>query len=157
MGRERRADDIIVCSLHWGPNWGYNLPSHEQSFARGLIDHAGIDIVFGHSSHHPKAIEVHRGRPILYGCGDFLNDYEGIEGHEAYRPDLVLMYIAELTATDRSLVGLEMIPFRIRNFRLNRATAEEANWLARRMDRECRRFGRQVEVSDRGCLTLQQP
>ena len=49
-----------------------------------------------------------------------------------------------------------MIPFRIRNLRLNRATAEEANWLARRMDRECRRFGRQVEVSERGRLTLQQ-
>ena len=79
-----------------------------------------------------------------------------IEGHKAYRPDLVLLYIAELAPADRSLVGLEMIPFRIRNFRLNRATAEEANWLARRMDRVCRRFGRQVEVSDRGCLTLQQ-
>ena len=68
MARERRADDIIVCSLHWGPSWGYNLPSHQRSFARGLIDCVGIDIVFGHSSHHLKACAVGAisfSRPLL--------------------------------------------------------------------------------------------
>ncbi|WP_208760221.1 CapA family protein [Mesorhizobium tianshanense] len=33
--------------------------------------------IHGHSLHHPLAIEAHAGRPILYGCGDFINDYEG--------------------------------------------------------------------------------
>jgi poly-gamma-glutamate synthesis protein (capsule biosynthesis protein) len=157
MARERRAHDVAVCSLHWGPNWGYGIPSWERSLARGLIDRTGVDIVFGHSSHHPKAIEVRRGKPIFYGCGDFLNDYEGIEGYEEYRGDLVLMYIAELNAADRRLTRLEMIPFRIRNFRLNRATAEEMGWLARRMDRECRRFGSRVNIDERGRLTVVQP
>jgi poly-gamma-glutamate synthesis protein (capsule biosynthesis protein) len=81
IGRERRAGDIAICSLHWGPNWGYSIPSCERRLAHGLIDRAGVDIVFGHSSHHAKAIEVHLGKPIFYGCGDFLNDYEGIEGY----------------------------------------------------------------------------
>ena len=157
VGRHARAGDVIIISVHWGGNWGYTIPREQVEFAHGLIDRAGVDVVHGHSSHHVKGLEVYKDRLILYGCGDFLNDYEGIEGHEAYRPDLVLMYIAELATADRSLVGLEMFPFQIRNFRLNRVTAEEANWLARRMDRECRRFGRQVEVSNRGYLTLQQP
>jgi poly-gamma-glutamate synthesis protein (capsule biosynthesis protein) len=156
MARERRAGDVVVCSLHWGPNWGYSIPSWERSLARGFIDRAGVDVVFGHSSHHPKAIEVYGGKPIFYGCGDFLNDYEGIEGYEEYRGDLVLMYIAELDVADRRLTNLEMIPFRIRNFRLNRATVEDAGWLAQRMDRECRRFGRSVSVGEQGRLTLAQ-
>jgi poly-gamma-glutamate synthesis protein (capsule biosynthesis protein) len=156
MARERRAADVAICSLHWGTNWGYAIPSWERSLARGLIDRAGVDVVFGHSSHHAKAIEVHRGKPIFYGCGDFLNDYEGIEGYEEYRGDLVLMYIAELDVAHRRLTSLETVPFRIRNFRLNRATAEEADWLARRMDRECRRFGRHVSVGEQGRLTLAQ-
>jgi poly-gamma-glutamate capsule biosynthesis protein CapA/YwtB (metallophosphatase superfamily) len=31
------------------------------------------------------AIEGYRDRLILYGCGDFLNDYEGIKGYEEFR------------------------------------------------------------------------
>ena len=46
-------------------------------FAHRLID-AGVDVVHGHSSHHPRPIEVYRGKLILYGCGDTIDDYEGI-------------------------------------------------------------------------------
>jgi poly-gamma-glutamate capsule biosynthesis protein CapA/YwtB (metallophosphatase superfamily) len=81
----KRAGDVVVASIHWGENWGYEVPASHQHFARALIDKAGVDIVHGHSSHHPQAIEVHRGHLILYGAGDFLNDYEGIESHGEYR------------------------------------------------------------------------
>ena len=120
----------------------------------GWSTRAGVDIVFGHSSHHAKAIEVYRGKPIFYGCGDFLNDYEGIEDHEAYRSDLVLMYIVEMGAADRRLVNLDLEPFRIAKFRLNRASGEEAEWLCQRMDRECRRFGGSARLRDEGSPTL---
>jgi len=154
--RDKQPGDIAVCSLHWGGNWGYRVSPLERSFAHRLIDRASIDIVYGHSSHHAKAIEVYRGRPIFYGCGDFLNDYEGIGNYEEYRSDLVQMYIVELAAADGRLVALKMIPFRIRKFRLNRATKEEADWLGRRMDRECRPFGGRVNVGADGRLTLLQ-
>ncbi len=88
----RRAGDILIASLHWGGNWGYEIGSAERDFAHRLID-IGFDVVHGHSSHHPKAIEVYRDRLILYGCGDFLNDYEGISGYEEFRGDLSLMYL----------------------------------------------------------------
>ena len=87
----KRAGDVIVASIHWGSNWGYGFRERSALRAR-LIDAAAVDVVHGHSSHHPKAIEVYRDRLILYGCGDFLNDYEGIRGYEAFRADLALMY-----------------------------------------------------------------
>ena len=42
----------------------------------------------GHSSHHPRPIEIYNDKLVLYGCGDFIDDYEGIAGYEQYRPDL---------------------------------------------------------------------
>jgi hypothetical protein len=68
----KQAGDIVVASLHWGGNWGYGVLSEQRQFAQRLIAEAGVDIVHGHSSHHPKGIEVFRGKLILYGCGDFL-------------------------------------------------------------------------------------
>lgn len=140
---EKQPSDIAIASIHWGDNWGYDVPSEQQWFARRLVDEALIDIVHCHSSHHPKAIELYRGKPIFYGCGDFLNDYEGIRGEEVYRPDLVLAYRIGIDEAGR-LTALDMLPFRIRKFRLQRTAQEEALWLAMTMDRECRRFGEQV-------------
>jgi hypothetical protein len=88
--------DLVVASIHWGPNWGYAVPREQRRFAHRLIDEAGVDVVHGHSSHHPRGIEVYRGRPIIYGCGDLLNDYEGIAGREEYRAGLVLLYFPRM-------------------------------------------------------------
>jgi poly-gamma-glutamate capsule biosynthesis protein CapA/YwtB (metallophosphatase superfamily) len=149
---EKRSGDVVIVSLHWGPNWGHDIPEEDRHFARRLIDEAKVDIVHGHSSHHPKAIELYRGRPILFGCGDFLNDYEGISGHDEYRPDLVLAFRITVER-DGSCSQVELLPFRIAQFRLNRISPEDADWLAKSMDRECRRLGGRVSLS-RGALRL---
>lgn len=65
VGHSARQGDVIVVSLHWGGNWGYDIPEDQIHFAHRLID-AGVDVVYGHSSHHIKALEIYRGRPILY-------------------------------------------------------------------------------------------
>jgi poly-gamma-glutamate synthesis protein (capsule biosynthesis protein) len=145
IASQKRRGDLAILSIHWGPNWGYEIREDDRRFAHQLVDEAGIDVVHGHSSHHAKAIELWHGKPILYGCGDFLNDYEGISGHESFRPDLVLTYRIELDANGRCS-ALDLLPFRIGRFRLNRATAEEAEWLAEKMDRECGRFGAVVRL-----------
>jgi poly-gamma-glutamate capsule biosynthesis protein CapA/YwtB (metallophosphatase superfamily) len=75
----KRLGDVVVASIHWGSNWGYDVPAEHVGSARRLVD-GGVDIVHGHSSHHPRPIEIYRGRLILYGCGDFIDDYEGISG-----------------------------------------------------------------------------
>ncbi len=150
----RRPGDLAVVSLHWGGNWGYGNPTEHRRFAHALIDEGGADVVHGHSSHHPQGIEVHRGRPILYGCGDFLNDYEGIRGHEEYRSELVLAYLPALDPAGGRLVRFEMLPFRIRRFRLERAGPDETAWLRDTLDRECRPLGGGVELAGDGRLAL---
>ena len=125
----RRPGDLIVVSIHWGSNWGYRIPDEQKIFARTLIDRAGVSIVHGHSSHHPRAIEIYRDRLILYGCGDFLNDYEGIPGYERYRDDLALMYFADLDPTSGSLHALKLVPLQIKNFRLSIPLGRDIEWI----------------------------
>ena len=137
----KRAGDLAVVSIHWGSNWGYVVAPGEIAFARALIDLAGVDIVHGHSSHHAKAVEVYRGKLILYGCGDFINDYEGIRGHEEFRGDLALMYLPELEAGSGRLVRLEVVVMQLRRFRVGRASAADTRWVCATLDREGRRFG----------------
>lgn len=149
----RKAGDIVIASIHWGSNWGYAVPAAHRRFAHALIDEAGVDVVHGHSSHHPKAVEVYRDRLILYGCGDFITDYEGISGYEAFRDDLVLMYLPKLRV-DGTLAQLTMVPYQIRHFRLNRAARADVDWLHAVMDRESRRFGAGVVVDEAGSVQL---
>ena len=119
----RRPRDVLVVSIHWGPNWGYPMPTDQRRFAHALIEEAGVSIVHGHSSHHAKAIEVYEDRLILYGCGDFLSDYEGIAGFEEFRGDLSLMYFADVDAADGRLRALDMAPLKIRRLQLSRSPA----------------------------------
>ncbi|KAH7699185.1 hypothetical protein AAVH_33712, partial [Aphelenchoides avenae] len=53
----RRPGDVVVLSIHWGPNWGYQVPKDMRRFAHKLIDAGAADIIHGHSSHHPMGIE----------------------------------------------------------------------------------------------------
>jgi len=152
--KSKRPGDIVVASIHWGGNWGYPVLRKQTRFAHRLIDEAGVDIIHGHSSHHVKAIEVYRDRLILYGCGDFLNDYEGIGGYEEFRADLSLMYFAEVNATSGKLVGLQMTPTRIKRFQVGRASRAEALWLQNTLNREGASFGTRVELESDGRLTL---
>ncbi|MDW8468533.1 MAG: CapA family protein [Burkholderiales bacterium] len=132
----RRPGDRAIVSLHWGPNWGWRIARERRDFARRLIDAGAVELVHGHSSHHPGPFEIYRGRLILYSCGDLINDYEGISGHEAFRPELALMYFPTLEEPGGRLLALEMTPMRMRRLRLERANAEEAEWLARTLARE---------------------
>jgi poly-gamma-glutamate synthesis protein (capsule biosynthesis protein) len=150
----KEPGDIVVASIHWGDNWGYHVARAERGFAHALIDQAGVDIIHGHSSHHAKAIEVYNGRPILYGCGDFINDYEGIKGYEDFRDDLALMYFLAVDPSNGQLVRLDITPLQIRNFQLKRATDQDARWVSRRLSREGEKFGTRLELAADNRLEL---
>jgi len=154
MAAVRQPNDLVIASIHWGGNWGYRIPREQQLFARRLIDEAGVDIVHGHSSHHPKGIEIYRDRPILYGCGDFLNDYEGISGHETYRDDLTLMYFVTVDKASGALLRLEMTPLQIRRFRLQYPSKSDRDWLQKVMERECGVLGGRITRTDQGRFEL---
>lgn len=147
----KRAGDVTVVSLHWGTNWGYDVEAGQVQFARRLID-AGVDVVYGHSSHHPRPIEVYRGRLILYGCGDLINDYEGIQPYRTFRDDLRLLYFARLHS-DGELAELRMVPMRVRRMRLERAGDEDSEWLRATVEEASRPFGTRIALQD-GALAL---
>lgn len=176
IAAHRGAGDTVIVSLHWGGNWGYDIGRNERACAHALIE-AGADLVHGHSSHHARGFEVHRGRLILYGCGDFINDYEGIGGHEAdrtaparsarrppwghaavlgrpdasgYRGDIAVAWFAQLEAG--RLRGLALVPFQSRQLSLRRASAQDTGWLLQILNRECRPFGVQLAAADDGSL-----
>jgi poly-gamma-glutamate synthesis protein (capsule biosynthesis protein) len=153
IAAHKRSGDLVVVSLHWGGNWGYAVAPEERAFAQALVAGAGADVVHGHSSHHVKGIEVHRGRLILYGCGDLLNDYEGIGGYQDFRGELGLLYFP-LLAEDGRLLELALLPTRTRRLRIQRAAPAEADWLRATLDREGRAFGTRVEPQPDGALLL---
>ena len=151
----KRQGDIAIVSIHWGGNWGYEISAEQLEFAHRLIDEAGVDLVHGHSSHHVKGIEVYKGKLIIYGSGDLLNDYEGIRGHEEYRSDLSLMYFASVDPATGKLVSLKMTPTQIRNLRINKANRNDTLWLKQLLNREGRQFSTRAKLDTDSTLALE--
>lgn len=142
IGRHKKKGDVVVLSIHWGGNWGFDVEGFQKTFARAVIDEAHVDVVYGHSSHHVKGVEVFNRKLIVYSCGDFINDYEGIGGHESYRGDLSLMYFADVDPTNGNLLKLDMVPTELKQLRVNRCRREDdVGWLQNTMSCECRRLG----------------
>jgi poly-gamma-glutamate capsule biosynthesis protein CapA/YwtB (metallophosphatase superfamily) len=144
---------VLVASIHWGSNWGYDIPTEQIAFAHRLIDE-GVAIVHGHSSHHVKAIEVFKGRLILYGCGDFVTDYEGISGYEMLRGDLGLVYLVELDSRNGQLMSARLVPMQMRRFRLVRAPAVDTEWLCTLLNRLGTPFRTRVELAEDNRMTV---
>jgi len=143
------VSDVTVLSIHWGGNWGYEVHQEFRDFARAVIDQGGIDVVFGHSSHHPKGIEVYHKKLIVYGAGDLINDYEGItngRGTRIYRGELSLMYFPVIDVETGHLQELKLVPVRMRHFQLQHCSDEEISWLHNTMNQECRRLGQSCSI-----------
>jgi poly-gamma-glutamate capsule biosynthesis protein CapA/YwtB (metallophosphatase superfamily) len=149
-----RPGDVVVASLHWGGNWGYEIADEHRRFAQALIDRAGVHVVHGHSSHHPLGIEVYDGHPIIYGCGDLINDYEGISGHEAFRGDLGALYLVDVDATTGIVDSIELVPTRVHRFQLVRPSPQDVEWLGATLGREGASLGVSVEVGENDRLHL---
>jgi poly-gamma-glutamate synthesis protein (capsule biosynthesis protein) len=156
MRAHQQLGDLIVASIHWGSNWGYEIPREQVLFAHRLIE-KGVAIVHGHSSHHVKAIEVFRGRLILYGCGDFLTDYEGIKGYETFRGDLALMYLVELDSDSGELIAARLVPMQMRRFRLERASVADSRWLCDLLNKLGAKFNTRVKLQSDNSLELEWP
>jgi poly-gamma-glutamate synthesis protein (capsule biosynthesis protein) len=150
----QQPGDLLIASIHWGSNWGYEILQQQVRFAHCLVEE-GVAVVHGHSSHHVKAIEVFKGRLILYGCGDFLTDYEGITGYEMFRGDLALMYLVELDSRTGELVSARLVPMQMRRFRLEHASATDAHWLCELLNELGAPFGSQTRLSEDNSLILE--
>ena len=155
MQAEIRPGDIVVASIHWGTNWGYLVPPEQVRFAHDLIDR-GVHVVHGHSSHHARPIEQYKGGLILYGCGDFIDDYEGISGYGEYRDDLRPMYFASVDPGGGTVVGLRIVTMRARQMRLHHAPASDVLYLRSLLEETSRDFGSRFALATDGTIVLEQ-
>ncbi|MDO9593704.1 MAG: CapA family protein [Lutibacter sp.] len=154
ISKIKQKNDIVILSVHWGENWGYDIPLKHQKLAHELIDKAGVDLIHGHSSHHPLGIEVYQNKLIIYGAGDFINDYEGIAGQEQYKGALSLMYFPEINQENGELISLKIFPMETKKFRLHNASKSDALWLNAVLNREGKQFGTQFKWHDNHTMDL---
>lgn len=145
LRRAREADpDLLVASLHWGPNWVVAPDQTQQRFARWLVDE-GVDVVHGHSAHVLQGIETYRGRPILYDTADIVDDYVIKENLHNDRSGLF-----ELVIEGGTLAGVRVRPVEIDEEAVGPASETAAAWVQDRIETLSGEFGTRVERDDGG-------
>ncbi len=126
--------DLLIVSAHWGPNWGYSPPAEHIHFAHALID-AGADIIFGHSGHVVRGIEIYKHKPIMYCAGDFIDDYAV---DEIERNDRSFVFMVETDG--HSIFRLLLYPTVIQHFQARRAKNREQAAIIANMQKLCTRL-----------------
>ncbi len=142
----RRGAQIVILSLHWGPNMVEEPPVEFQEFAHGALDR-GVDIIHGHSAHVFQAVEPYSRGLILYDTGDFLDDY-AVDPN--LRNDWSFVFLVELDAG--RLRRCRMIPARLEYARVRRATGSEFEAIRERMRARCKAFNVPLTDSDEGLV-----
>ena len=118
--------DLLILSIHWGPNM-VERPSKEfRAFAHALID-AGVDVIHGHSAHIFQGVEVYKERLILYDTGDFVDDYWV---DPLLRNDRGFLFLLEIA---NGSLSVRLVPTLIRHFQAIHAPKDEAESTIARM------------------------
>lgn len=64
--------DLLLVALHKGVGHvPARIEHYERELGRAAID-AGADAVVGHHAHIARGVELHRGKPIYHGLGNFV-------------------------------------------------------------------------------------
>jgi poly-gamma-glutamate synthesis protein (capsule biosynthesis protein) len=146
LARERA--DLVVFSIHWGPNMRAWPTPEFRAFAHAVID-AGADVFWGHSAHVPQGVEFHRGRPILYDTGDLLDDY-AVDPH--LRNDLSALFFVHVRPP--VVEDVEIVPVQITDLQVNLAQGHGRNWFLERFTARCAEFDTVVVPGEPGRLSL---
>ncbi len=145
----KKETDLVIVSAHWGPNWGYQPVSEHVPFGHLLIEY-GADIVYGHSCHVFRGIEIYQERLILYSTGDFVDDY-AID--EIERNDESFIFVVE-TSGGR-IDHIRLYPTVISHMQACLAGPRDAITIAARMQRLCAKIGTRARwVEEERCLEI---
>jgi poly-gamma-glutamate synthesis protein (capsule biosynthesis protein) len=144
LSRARERDpDLLIASLHWGPNMVEVPPDRFREFGRWLVDE-GVDLLHGHSAHVFQGVEVYDGRPILYDTGDFVDDY-AVDAR--LRNDRGFLFEVSVS-DDGDPLELRLLPTEIFDCAVHEADGETAEWSRRRMRDLSAPFGTVFERDD---------
>lgn len=147
--RTKACCDILIVSAHWGSNWGDRPEPGHIPFAHSLVE-SGADIIFGHSCHVCRGVEIYKNRPIIYGAGDFIDDY-AVDLDE--RNDQ--SFIFEIETEGKTINGLKLYPTVIKHFQARHAKGEKGERIGQHMKLLCEELDTIVRW-DRGlgCLEI---
>jgi poly-gamma-glutamate capsule biosynthesis protein CapA/YwtB (metallophosphatase superfamily) len=123
----RSKVDILILSIHWGPNMRERPVKKFVQFAHDLID-LGVDLIHGHSAHIFQGVEIYQEKLILYDTGDFVDDYYV---DPMLRNDRSFLFLVE--CNKKGIQRLRLIPVLIQNFQVNKAKENEAKEIMKRM------------------------
>jgi poly-gamma-glutamate synthesis protein (capsule biosynthesis protein) len=143
--RARKAGaDVVVLSLHWGPNMRLAPSRLFQDFAHATIAD-GVDLIYGHSAHTFQGVEVYQKGLILYDTGDFLDDYAV---DPILRYDWSFLFLVNIDAA--GLQSLRLIPVRLEHAQANLAAGPDFEAIVERMRRQCSQLGTPVMTTPEG-------
>lgn len=131
--------DVVVFSNHWGANFVERPSPDFRRFAQRVIE-LGADVYYGHSAHLCHGIEIHRGKPILYDTGDFIDDYAV---DPLLRNDRSCLFKLMFEAGE--LRRIELIPVTLDVAQVALARGEDFAAIAARMERLCAELGTALE------------
>jgi len=140
----RRHADLVVCSIHWGPNMNSRPSAAFREFARRIVG-LGADLFWGHSAHLVQGVEIVDGRPILYDTGDFVDDYAV---DEDLRNDLSALFVVKVR--DRRIERLELLPVQISGRQVNQAQGAARERFVRGFAALCAELGTPVAEAPGG-------
>ena len=148
----KQPGDVVIAVAPLGQNWGYEVPQEQCCLRmRSSTTLAWTSCtVIPRITHDPSRC---MRKAHSHGCGDLLNDYEGIAGYEAFRGDLVLMYFVTVDATSGGLAALDMVPLRMNRFRLTDASEDDVRHAHGVLDRTSHALGAGV-ARCRGAIDL---
>ena len=143
----KRQADLVIFSIHWGPNMRERPTEDFRAFARAIID-AGADVFWGHSAHLVQAVELWHEKPIIFDTGDFVDDY-------AVDPDLRndLSALFLLKTRPPVIDRIDLIPVAIGGRQVNRAQGADLDWFSQRFTVLSAELGTDVHAAN-GVLTI---
>lgn len=66
-----KHEEPVICFIHWNYELEKYPQPYDRQFAMDLID-MGVSAVIGCHAHRVQPVEFYKGRPIVYGLGNFL-------------------------------------------------------------------------------------
>ena len=70
VARAKERADFVIVVPHWGVRYHQPVWENQEKLGHVAID-AGADLVIGHHNHIRQAVEIYKGKPIVYGIGNF--------------------------------------------------------------------------------------
>lgn len=144
----RQQADVVVVSWHWGvsPATGGigELVGYQMEMGRAAIDF-GADLVIGHHPHVLQAIEVYRGKAIVYSLGNYVHDMESSDGKRSKLDAMLLRCLIR----DGKIQRLSFVPGCIDGHGPpNFYRPAEAPDVVQHMQQISERFGTRFEVGE---------